>query len=210
MTQMMQMMAAGGEPPWYRAGGAPLPVAAYQPKGAASLAASYVNLATPGVNDAAHGVAPTWASGTGWGFSVAQWLNSGVIFQGDWSVLVRFSNYVVQNASLCGKAEAGRNITLNPQRLTTLNRFGYNAANYDASPGYSSGVVGTAANTGYMNGVFAVTLGVVWSGGTLPLVIGANSGGANPCTGNIQALAIYNTTLTASQVAAVSAAMAAL
>jgi hypothetical protein len=32
---------------WYLAGGAPMPVVAYQPIGAASLADSYVNLANP-------------------------------------------------------------------------------------------------------------------------------------------------------------------
>ena len=40
-------------------------IAAYQPKGAASLAASYVNLQQPGTYDAAPGVAPTWAAGGG-------------------------------------------------------------------------------------------------------------------------------------------------
>lgn len=52
--------------PWYLAGGAPTPIAVYQPKGAASLAASYVNLANPGTYDAAADVpgygAPTWTT----------------------------------------------------------------------------------------------------------------------------------------------------
>ncbi len=43
-------------------------VAAYQPKGAASLAASYVNLANPGTNNAAEGSAPSFSS-AGWTFN---------------------------------------------------------------------------------------------------------------------------------------------
>lgn len=54
-------------------------VAAYQPIGAASLAASYVNLANPGTYDAAPGVAPTWASATGWTFNGStQYLTTGI------------------------------------------------------------------------------------------------------------------------------------
>lgn len=47
----------GGAPPipWYLAGGAPTPVGAYQAKGAASYAASLVNLANPGINDLTEG-----------------------------------------------------------------------------------------------------------------------------------------------------------
>ena len=44
-------------------------VAAYQPKGAASQAASYVNLVTPGTYDLTTADAPGWAAGTGWVFN---------------------------------------------------------------------------------------------------------------------------------------------
>ena len=60
----------GGVVPWYLAGGIAKAncIAAYQPKGAASLAASYVNLVTPGTYDAAPGTAPTFDSALGWTF----------------------------------------------------------------------------------------------------------------------------------------------
>src|SRR4030042_266315 len=65
---------------WWLAGGisAANCLAAYQPKGAASYAASKVNLANPGTYDAVDGVAfPTWAAATGWTFNgVAQYLTS--------------------------------------------------------------------------------------------------------------------------------------
>jgi hypothetical protein len=51
-------------PWWYVAG--QTCVAAYQPIGAPSLAASYVILANPGTYDAAPGVAPTFDAATGW------------------------------------------------------------------------------------------------------------------------------------------------
>jgi hypothetical protein len=50
---------------WYLAGGAPLPIAAYQPKGAVDLAASYINLANPGTYNVAPGSAPTLGD-SGW------------------------------------------------------------------------------------------------------------------------------------------------
>src|SRR3989344_7466925 len=78
---------------WTTAGGAPTPVAAYQPISAASLTASYANLANPGTYTAAVGVAPTFASSTGWTFNGStQYLTTGVIPANGWSMIVRFSN----------------------------------------------------------------------------------------------------------------------
>lgn len=84
---------AGSAANWWEAGGATNCVAAYQPKGAASLAASYVNLANPGVFDAAPGVAPTWDAATGWSFNGStQYLRSGVPGSAAVSFLMRFSD----------------------------------------------------------------------------------------------------------------------
>ena len=56
---------------WWLSGGisAANAILAYQAKGAASYAASLVNLANPGTYDAYAGSAPTWAAGTGWVFN---------------------------------------------------------------------------------------------------------------------------------------------
>jgi hypothetical protein len=43
-------------------------IAAYQPKGAASYAASKVNLANPGTYDLTNGNDPSWSASTGWTF----------------------------------------------------------------------------------------------------------------------------------------------
>ena len=70
MISTHRIMPASHTRQWWLAGGIhpSQVVAAYQPKGAASLAASYVNLANPGTNDAQVGVAPGLDS-SGWVFT---------------------------------------------------------------------------------------------------------------------------------------------
>ena len=60
-------------------------------KGAASLAASYINLANPGTYDAAPGTAPSFDTATGWTFAAAssQYLTTGIVFGVNWTILVR-------------------------------------------------------------------------------------------------------------------------
>ena len=55
---------------WWLAGGIDPDdcIAAYQPKGAASYAASKVNLANPGTYDLTNGNDPSWSASTGWTF----------------------------------------------------------------------------------------------------------------------------------------------
>lgn len=72
---------------WWLAGGIPGSncLAAFKPKGAASLAASYVNLASGGATwDAAPGVAPTFDTSYGWDFNSAAYeylvIGSGAMF----------------------------------------------------------------------------------------------------------------------------------
>jgi hypothetical protein len=67
-------------------------VAAYQPIGAADLAASYVNLFNPGTNNAAPGTAPTWDVTDGWIFGGTNYLNTGIVPADSYSVFVRFTN----------------------------------------------------------------------------------------------------------------------
>lgn len=78
---------------WWTAGGATGCVAAYQPIGAASLAASYVNLANPGTYDLAVGggaSAPAFDAATGWGFDgTNRWLATGISPAQPLTILVR-------------------------------------------------------------------------------------------------------------------------
>ncbi len=92
---------------WWLRGGIPAAncIAAYQPINAASLAASYVNLANPGTNDAAPGVAPGWNKTDGWTFNgLTQYLTTGIIPASGYSMIIRFSQteYIL-NADLAGE-----------------------------------------------------------------------------------------------------------
>ena len=211
--------------PWYLAGGAPMPLAAYQPIGAASLADSYLRIAGTGGNanlDPAvvgSGVAPAWSSTDGWIGSGTQWLNTGIFPTLDqtWSMLVRFSNFNI-NAE---RYLAGL-IALSPERRFSLGAvLSTSSMMYDSSnqhripPLITSGVIGFAGRDAYRNGVLdgSASMSVF---GVSPAVLAIMARGRTADTADfitqvhIQALAIYSSTLTAPQVAAVSAAMAAL
>ena len=213
--------------PWWRAGGAPEPVAAYQPIGAASLADSYLRVAGTGGNanlDPAvvgSGVAPTWASGTGWQGSATAWLNTGIVPDNDqtWSVLVRFGN---TPAGFTGQRlfgigiTAGRRFTIEPTAANYQNGGSLSATAVTIGGG---GVWGFAGNVAYRDGMaesgtisapILGTLNVCLLLASNPQGLIGNVSGGSIWGGTMQAVAIYDTTLTASQVAAVSAAMAAL
>lgn len=191
-------------------------IAAYQPKGAASLAASYVNLANPGTYDAAPGVAPTWDAATGWTFLAASRtrLLTGVVPDtGTWSVFVSFSDAVSSGPALGFNVSATCRLNIYPGLSTT--RYYRNGGNFSASGAITSGVMAVAGQYAYLNGSLDGALSGAQSGTPIEIWIGgynpdaATTSGA--CfTGKIQAVAIYNTTLSAAQVLAVSTAMAAL
>lgn len=202
-------------PAWAMAGGAPRPIACYQPKGAASLAASYVNLANPGTYDAAPGVAPTWAAATGWTFNgIGQYLTTGIVPASGWSMLIRFSDRTGADGVLIGSAKnTGSRFYL--RLLSSSNAIIYATGGAaTVAPILDTGVLAVAGQQGYRNGSADGGAISAWlDTSNQPLTIGAynNAGALGPFfAGKIQAAAIYSATLTAAQVAAVSAAMAAL
>ena len=216
----LNAVRASGNDAWYRAGGAPQPVAAYQPKGAASLAASYTNLANPGTFDAGLGVEPTWASGTGWTFNgTTQYLTTGVT-PTDFShtILVRVS---AVNPSMYAigavNSAVTRIIGLAPAFTSWLGtgRLYANGNYVLVSPTVLlSGVMCIAGLQPYLNGVtHGAPIPTITFDNMNALFVGVRNDNGTPThyfSGNIQAVAIYSSTLTASQVAAVSAAVAAL
>jgi hypothetical protein len=213
----LNAVGASGGGLWYRAGGSPQPVAAYQPKGAASLATSYVNLANPGVNDATvnSGGAPTWNALNGWGWAGGNLtaLLTGVVPAAGYSMVIRFSNSVSNRPELAGSFDGGNNrFLIHSSSAVATIRYYYGSTFNDGSAGLAGGVVAMTPAAGYLNGVAITTIaGVFNTASTRQIWIGGANGVANGAiTGNIQAVAIYNTTLTAPQVAAVSAAIAAL
>lgn len=209
--------AAAAAAAWYVVAGKTC-VAAYQPKGAASLAASYTNLANPGTYDAAPGSAPTWDVTNGWIFNgSSQYLTTGVTpaTSQTWSMLVRFS----------GGSATGDHCVVGSldtyfwflQCSDSSNKRAYgngNTAYIEGAAGVTSGVLAVAGRKTYLNGAPDTADIAAATGGTArPTYIGARNTSGSAGTwygGNVQAVAIYSAILTAGEVATVSAAMAAL
>lgn len=201
---------------WWLAGGisAASCVAAYQAKGAASLAASYVNLISPGVGNASVIVAPTWAAETGWTFDgISQALYSPKA-QSPMSLVVQFTA-CTNTGFITGVGASSDVISLqgNGGVGGVLYR---NGSSVTAAPTMAAGNLAIclgAACHGYRNGVLdgsptAATVRSRYIG------IGARVGNDTPtgngfCAVTIVAWALYNIAIDA-QVAAVVAAMAAL
>ena len=203
--------------PWWLAGGVAVAnaVAVYKPIGAASLAASYVNLANPGTYDAAPGTAPTFDPATGWTFSGSQYLTTGVVPTSGFSVLCRFSNAT----GLSSHAPFGVSFSAGNQRFyirvreAANRRYAYGTSTLLVAGSLTSGVVALAGNSAYLNGLSDGIVVSSWTNTAIPFTIGAENTGSTRqawYVGDVFAFVAYTTTLTGPQVAAVSAAMAAL
>ncbi len=206
----------GGVTPWYLSGGiaAANCEVAYRAKGAASLAASYINLANPGVGNAAPGVAPTFNTLTGWTFDgIAQFLISGL------TPNAANHSLFVQMTGLGGAGNRALSVCFDGANFFGTgfilggwfydNGTAINSLDADTSDG-NHGVAGTK---GYRNGVDAGIAALSNLGANRPLYIGArNANGVTdqfaPVT--IVAWAAYNVILTQPQITALVAAMAAL
>lgn len=188
--------------------------------GPASLAESYINLANPGTYDAAPGTAPSFATATGWTFNgITQHLTTGIVpAKQSWSMLIRFSGAtsasVAKALAGCGANGAQPIFLLRPfNGLQSNTVFGSGGALVDTQR-ITSGVLGVAGATAYADGSSrgAISSG---TGGAIvdALVIGAaNRGGTITEYNNvaIQAVALYSTTLSAADVAALTIRMNAL
>jgi len=212
--------AAGGN--WWEVSGQTC-IAAYAPKGAANLAASYVNLANPGTYDAAPGTAPSFAAATGWTFvrTSLQYLTTGITPANGYSIIARFSNGSVisgQVGQLAGCYSGNETSRLGIMPLYYFDgipRMYYQHGGLFYTDGImTSGVMAAAGSGCYMNGTSVGTNSTSFSTAASKTVyIGAQNGGPSPTdyfSGDIQALAIYSTTLSASDVTALTDRMNAL
>lgn len=188
---------------------------AHQAKGAASLAASYSNLNDPGTHDAGVGVAPDWDAGNGWKFNgTNHYLTT--TFQPDndqsQTMIAQFTNFS-DPQMLAGAANAAGNIfALRPNHAS--GSVYYNGGVLVVAPSLTSGNTAIAGNQGYRDGV-ADGGAIAGYGGSCPyaVYIGCWNDAGSPTNYGavyLQAYAIYTVTITAAQVAAVRAAMAAL
>ena len=203
--------------PWWLAGGAPTPVAVYQPIRSASLAASYVNLANPGTYDAAPGTAPTFNAATGWTFNgTTQYLRTGIIASDlTYSIVLRFSGRSVSG----DRVECGA-ITFHPNRRTLeiaanisgLRIYGNGNNSREVSPGVESGVMGMAGMACYLNGISDGTIAAFEAASLHALYLGCLNIEGSPSyhsNASLQACAIWNTSTNhATWMPAVSAAVA--
>lgn len=206
--------------PWYLEGDIPKAnaIGAYRAIGVVDLTASLINLATPGTNDAIAGTLPTFATATGWTFNgTSQFLNTSIVPATGWTLMVRFSGSVVGSTATdtiagLGNATANRFLITNENVATGMV---YGAGGFSsATPQIAAATMAVAGQQGYRNGTAegGTISGAAWTT-TRTVYIGANNNGGtanNFFAGNIHAVAIYNTALTAAQVAAVTLAMNAL
>lgn len=207
--------AAITDKPWWLAGGIPSAncVAAYQPVGAASLAASYTNLANPGNYTAAAGAAPAWDAINGWDFAPNKYLTCGITpGYPDWSMIIRFSG-IGSNSdyTLAGCYDDASNAFLLQPKTQTLRKY-YNGGVLSLTGNATSGVMAIAGRSGYLNGTKetgSIATGKISSA----IFIGAlnyRNGTPIQYSKYIQAFAIYNATITDAEVAALTNAMNAL
>jgi len=196
--------AAGGN--WWEAGGASGAVAVYQPKGAASLAASYTDL-SGNSNNYSPSSAPSLVA-NGWEFTGSEYGDVGGVVPDDqdWTYIVWVVSWDT-NSWLFGRTDSGAEVGLRQNGAVR------NGGSLDV-PNFSSGEA-TYAIAGpdlYIDGVDqSVAIGDYTATSTDTLVIGRK--GDYPFAvfdGVIAAFAAYNKTLSAAEVAAVSTAMAAL
>ena len=192
----------------------------YQPVGAASFAASLVDLSGNGNNagDPGGAATPGWTAANGWDFDgIADYLTTTFVPQNDQSqsMLVQHTNAVPSNGYVFGQTDGGVDYySLRPERFGSV-RYRNGAAETAVVPGLASGNLGIAGNRGYRNGIAEGAALVAYGGGApvASCAIGAlNNGGVIGSFDNVEvrAIVLYNCILTAPQMLTVMTAMAAL
>jgi hypothetical protein len=194
---------------WWATGGIGAScVGAYRGLGAASYAASLINLANPGTNDLIDtGHVPGWAAATGWVGASGKYLATGISGVGQgWTMIARIGDGADVGTSLVmGNVAAGKYFGM-------LNTNGTqhsicNALVNTVGARVLTGVLAVAGRNTFLDGVADGTLGVdaATSGEMYLLAINTLAGFLN---GNLYAAALYNSVL--SNVPALTTAMAAL
>lgn len=200
--------------PWYLAGGVDAAncIAAYQPKGAANLAASYVNIASPGTYNCTAVAEPAWDVATGWaGDNSDNHLNSGVAVASIVSAIIRYSNSLTNTRNdMTGIIDTTPNYYCMGNWAAGFTYYKGGQNKYTTSV-HAAGVACISAYKCYFDGTY---LDAITAGGTLPQAPNNTwrflHSGVDPFSGYIQAAALYGAELTAPQVAAITIAMQAL
>jgi hypothetical protein len=208
---------------WYLAGGVTAAncKVAYQPVGAANIAASYVNLANPGTNDAALGEAPVFSTVTGWKFNgTSNYLRSGITPTANHTMIVLFSGVTsgIENTNIVAGSNGATSARfyLRPERYVAVggledHHFGFATGAVGLiTPNLTDGVMAIAGSKGYKNGTLDAIMTGTWAGTGAEIYIGCyNSNGTLGLffNGYVQAIAIYDTILTDNQIYMISRQM---
>jgi len=222
--RIVQPTSAAGLPWWNIDGLTPGGVggtclAAYQPKAGglyfpANIAESYINRANPGTFDAAPGVAPAWAAGTGWTFDgLAQYLR--MVIPGlttASTLIIQFSNGASAggNRTIMGSdaGGGGHRFSICPFRTVVLRAYRNGIAYSNPGAQVVAGNMCISGASAYLDGLpdGAIAIAGVPSAnlyiGSLGLIQ------YQAC--DVIAAAVYGPTLAAPQVLARAIAMAAL
>lgn len=205
----------GAALPRYLAGGAidvANVIAAYEPRGAASLAASYVNLANPGTYDLTLGVVPDWWIGEGYYFnSAVQYLKTGIQPKSGWSMFLRYTNAQDNHGWMIGTGNGTGKYFLIGPGLTADKVSYYNGTELAIATKLPAGRLGIAGTKAYRNGV-AEAGTMSGTPGDIPneIYMGGWNTGTQATNWNSHVLVaayIYNTILTPEQVTALDATL---
>ncbi len=212
---------------WWLAGGiSPANcIAAYQAIGATSLNNSYINLANPGTNDIIDVNAPYWNIVDGWVWdsdSNYPQLNTGVVAKAGYSVVVKFfctAEDIIQNTVLGGTKEStSQYFEIFARRGVTADDHIYKYGSASLAIGvrlFGSNVMAMTDDYGYLNGAVDDAIAGDLTDSVYPIYLfNTNRDGVlNPVVpfhGAIQAVAIYDITLTDAQVFAITARLNAI
>jgi len=203
LGRSVKRAAAGGG--WWLAGGiaAANCIAAYQPKGAASYAASKVNLANAGTYDAISGNSHSaWDASYGWDFVAAnaQWISTEIASNAITSFIIRYSDMPDAESYLGTRNSNYYGLRFRPQYgLTYYLNWGSNAINAANANPVGNHVVGMSnAGSGYYDGAKAKTLGAAGTSYDSKFFIGAASflsGSLGNGTYKVQAAAFYSVSI---------------
>ncbi len=211
-------LMGGGGAPWYIVPGKTC-ARAYQANGAASLAASYVNLASPGTGDASAISAPTWNATDGWIYDgLANCLNSGLVPTATTTVMIQYADGT--NAGvICGSfVTTTDSVYWIIPRISSNDkvRYAYGSApgpTTDVAPKQDTGVLGIAGGYGYRNGVVDTTAMSGFVSSTKAIYIGGwnnNGTAAAFWAGKIKKFAAYADALTGPEMLALYNRMVAI
>jgi lysophospholipase L1-like esterase len=193
------------------------PIAAYQAVAVANEAASYINLANPGVNDLVVSNAPIFFRTGGWLFNgSSNYLTVPVTLgPSNWSAIVRYVGRRSASAFLFGSRPSSTidNFGINAATASVQFRHGNTTTTLSLSTSATGGIAAIAATTAWFDGVqVAGVLPNDANTTTSPLAIGAiNTNGtiASFLNGKILAFAIFDRDVSAG-IVALTTAMAGL